>query len=67
LQIHLLVEALATAAGLYILYYYYVAMRRVYGQSPGRTLGKLAVLSLAYLLTAMLVPVATILYSVLAQ
>jgi hypothetical protein len=47
--------------------YYYLAMRRVYGQGPWLTLGKLAVLSLAYLATAVLVLVATAIYSVLAQ
>lgn len=67
LQIHLLVETLAIAVRLYIPYYYYVAMRRVYGQGPGRTFGKLVVLSLAYFMTGILVFAGTTLYSVLAQ
>jgi hypothetical protein len=50
---------------LYIPYYYYRGMRRVYGQGVGRTLGKLTVLSLAYGVVATLVLVATAIYSVL--
>jgi hypothetical protein len=57
----------AFAAGCYIPVYYYIAMRRVYGQSAGRTLGKLTVLALAYLIAAVLVLLATAIYSVLAQ
>jgi len=67
LRIHLLVMTLATGVGLYIPYYYFVGMRRVYGQSRRRTTGKLAVLFLAYLATALVVLVITRLYSVLAQ
>jgi hypothetical protein len=52
---------------LYIPYYYYRSMRQVYGEGPARTLGKFTVLSLAYLITAGLVLVATGLYSVLVQ
>jgi len=66
LQIHLLVVTLGWGVALYIPYYYFVAMRRVYGQSRVRTLGKLAVLSLAYLVTAFAALVVTSLYSVLA-
>jgi hypothetical protein len=58
---------LALVFGLYILYYYYRSMRQVYGEDTARTLGKFAVLSLAYLITAGLVLVATGLYSVLVQ
>jgi uncharacterized membrane-anchored protein len=66
LQIHLLVVTLATGVGIYIPDYYFVALRRVYGQSRRRTAGKLAVLSLAYLATAVVVLLATSLFSVLA-
>jgi uncharacterized membrane-anchored protein len=66
LQIHLLVVTLATGVGIYIPDYYFVALRRVYGQSRRRTAGKLAVLSLAYLVTAVVVLLATSLFSVLA-
>jgi len=67
LQIHLLVVTLGTGVALYIPYYYFVAMRRVYDQSRGRTAGKLAVLFLAYLVTALVVLIVTSLYSMLAQ
>jgi hypothetical protein len=67
LQVHLLVRTLAIAVGLYIPYYYYAAMRRVYGQGLARTFGKLVVLSLAYFMTGILVFAGTTLYSVLAQ
>ena len=67
LQIHLLVATLDWGVALYIPYYYFVAMRRVYGQSRGRTLAKLAVLLAAYLATALVVLVVTSVYSVLAQ
>jgi hypothetical protein len=65
--VHVSDGTLAFAVGGYIPCYYYLAMRRVYGQSAGRTFGKLMVLALAYLLTAVLVLLATALYSVLAQ
>jgi hypothetical protein len=42
-------------------------MRRVYGEAIAPTLGKLAVLTLAYLVTAAFVLLATGLYSVLVQ
>jgi hypothetical protein len=67
LQIHLLVATLDWGVALYVPYYYFVAMRRVYGQSRGRTLAKLAVLLAAYLATALVVLVVTTVYSVLAQ
>jgi uncharacterized membrane-anchored protein len=66
-QIDLLVVTLATGVGIYIPYYYFVAMRRVYGQSGKCTAGKLAVLFLAYLATALVALIVTGLYSVLAQ
>jgi len=61
------IRNLAIAVGLYIPYYYYRGMRRVYGQGAARTLGKLAVLSFAYLVTAGIVLAATAIYSVLVQ
>jgi hypothetical protein len=67
LHVHALVDALGILAGLYVPWYYYVAMRRVYEQSPGRTLGKLAVLVLAYLIAAVGVLLATSLYTVVAE
>jgi hypothetical protein len=60
-------STLAFVFGLYIPYYYFRAMRVVYGEGGGRTFGKLAVLSLAYLITAGLALIATGLYSVLVQ
>jgi hypothetical protein len=61
------VTPLAIAAGLYIPFYYYRGMRRVYGEGPARTVGKLVVLSIAYLITATLVLIGTGLYSALSQ
>jgi hypothetical protein len=52
---------------LYVPYYYFRAMRQVYGDGPGLTIGKFTVLSLAYLVVAVLLLVATGTYSVLAQ
>jgi Protein of unknown function (DUF3667) len=60
-------STLAFVFCLYIPYYYYRSMRQVYGEGTGRTLGKFTVLSLAYLITAGFVLVATSLYSVLVQ
>jgi hypothetical protein len=60
-------EPLAIAACLYLPYYYYRAMRTVYGEGPARTVGKLVVLSIAYLITATLVLIATGTYSALSQ
>jgi len=45
----------------------YHLFRRVYGEAIAPTLGKLAVLTLAYLVTAAFVLLATGLYSVLVQ
>ena len=67
LHVHALVEPLGILAGLYVPWYYYAAMRRVYGQSPGRTLGKLAVLVLAYAICAVVALLATSIYTVLAK
>jgi hypothetical protein len=58
-------DLLLFAIGLYIPYYYYRGMRRVYREGTARTLGKLAVLSLAYWVLAGFVLVATAIYSVL--
>jgi hypothetical protein len=66
-QAEVLVSALGLAVTVIIPYYYFIAMRRVYGQSRGRTLGKLVALSLAYLLIGLFIVVATSVYSVLAQ
>jgi len=67
LQIDLLATVLAVVVGFGIPYYYFVAMRRVYGESRGRTAGKLLMLSGAYLVTGLLILIATSVYSVLAQ
>jgi len=61
----LVTDPLFFALVLYFPYYYYQGMRRVYGDSGARTLGKLTVLSLAYLVMAATVLVATAIYSVL--
>ena len=61
------VGPLAVLAGLYVIFYKFRAMRRVYGGAIAPTLGKLTVLSLAYLVTAGFVLIATGLYSVLVQ
>jgi hypothetical protein len=60
-------DLLLWAIALYIPYYYYRGMRRVYGQGTARTLGKLTVLSLAYSVLAVVVLVATAMYSVLVH
>jgi|SRR6185437_16717376 len=67
LPISVLPALLGFAITLYIPYYYYLAMRRVYDQGTGATLGKLAVLALAYFVTGIFVLVTTSVYSVLAQ
>ncbi|HWW80538.1 MAG TPA: DUF3667 domain-containing protein [Steroidobacteraceae bacterium] len=67
IPIEAVASTLAFVFGIYIPFYYYRSMRQVYGEGTGRTLGKFAVLSLAYLVTAGLVLVATGLYSVLVQ
>ena len=63
----MLVSSVGLAVTCGIPCYYFIAMRRVYGQSRGRTLGKLLVLSLAYLIMSLFILVATAVYSVLAQ
>ncbi len=60
-------DALLFLLVFYIPYYYYRGMRRVYGEGAGPTLGKLAVLSLAYWVMAAFVLVATAIYSVLVH
>jgi hypothetical protein len=59
-------DGLFLAFLLYVLYYYFQAMRRVYGDGPGLTLAKFTVLSLAYLVVGVLLLVATGTYSMLA-
>jgi hypothetical protein len=49
---------------LYVPYYLYVSMRRVYGQGPWLTFAKLAVLSVTYLICAILTLALTGAYSV---
>ncbi|MDA8350521.1 MAG: DUF3667 domain-containing protein [Pseudomonadota bacterium] len=46
--------------------YYYLAMRRVYGQSPAWTLGKMAGLATAYLFIGLTVLAGTVTYSFLS-
>ncbi|MGC8518546.1 MAG: DUF3667 domain-containing protein [Steroidobacteraceae bacterium] len=46
--------------------YYYLAMRRVYGQSPAWTLGKMAGLAAAYLFIGLTVLAGTVAYSFLS-
>lgn len=65
--VHVPVGPLEYAVCGYIPCYYYLAMRRVYGQSRVYTLAKLIVLALAYLVAAILVLLATALYTVVAQ
>jgi Protein of unknown function (DUF3667) len=60
-------ESLFFVFALYVPYYYFRAMRRVYGDGPWLTLGKFTALSLAYLIVAVLLLVATGMYSVAAQ
>jgi hypothetical protein len=55
------------AIGLYIPFYYYRGMRRVYREGTARTLAKLSVLSLAYWVLAGFVLLATAIYSVLVH
>jgi hypothetical protein len=62
-----IVIPLTIAAWLYVPYYYYRAMRRVYGESAARTVGKLLVLSVAYLVTGILALLGTSIYSLLSQ
>jgi hypothetical protein len=58
-------DPLLFAVVLYIPYYYYRGMRRVYGEGTARTVSKLTVLSLAYAVLAVVVLLATAIYSVL--
>lgn len=58
---------LGTFLGLYLPYYYFRGMRRLYPEGVGRTLGKFTVLSVGYLVVAVLAMVATGIYSVLVQ
>ncbi len=44
----LVLGPVSDALSIYVLVYFYLAMRRVYRESPGRTLAKLAVISLGY-------------------
>lgn len=67
IPIEAVASTLAFVFCLYIPFYYYRAMRQVYGEGTARTFGKFTVLSLAYLITAVVVLVATSLYSVLVQ
>ncbi len=67
LPIAMLAVLLGFAIAFYVPYYYYLAMRRVYGQGIGVTVGKMTVLALAYSITAILVLAATSVYSLLAQ
>lgn len=60
-------KSLFVVFALYVPYYYFRAMRRVYGEGPGYTFGKFTVLSLAYLVVAVLLLLVTGTYSVLAQ
>jgi hypothetical protein len=60
-------EALSPLFALYVPYYYFRAMRRVYGDGPARTFGKFTVLSLTYLIVAIALLVANGLYSLLVQ
>ncbi len=57
-------KALTDAGWLYIAYYLFVSMRRVYGQSRLVTLTKLAILSFAYLAGALVTLALTAMYSV---
>jgi hypothetical protein len=55
----------ALAITIYVPIYYYLAMRRVYGQGPWRTAGKLVVVGVAYCFFGLLMLVATLSYSFL--
>jgi hypothetical protein len=66
-RIDAIVTALTIAVWLYVPYYYYRAMRRVYGESAARTVGKLLVLSVAYLVTGLLALMGASIYSLLTQ
>lgn len=63
---NLILEPISIALSIYVPVYFYLAMRRVYGQSPWRTLGKLAALSVDYFGIGMLMLVVIVTYSFLA-
>jgi Protein of unknown function (DUF3667) len=52
---------------LYVPYYYFRAMRQVYGEVAGLTIGKFSVVSFAYFIVGALLFLATGMYSVLEQ
>ena len=58
-------RAVDTAITIYILVYYYRAMRHVYGQGPWLTLSKMGVLAVAYLFLGVLMLGATVSYTFL--
>lgn len=59
-------KALADLAWLYVPFYLFVSLRRVYGQSRARTFAKLLALSLAYITGAGITLALTSVYSVLS-
>ncbi|MFM7118967.1 MAG: hypothetical protein ACKOZX_01730 [Gammaproteobacteria bacterium] len=60
-------SALFTAQSVYLPYYLYRSMRRVYGQSRGQTLFKLALLAVGYLLCLVLTSVGLLVMTALAM
>jgi hypothetical protein len=60
------VGAVKAAIAIYILLYFYGAMRQLYGQGRWLTLGKLAILGVVYFFLGMLMFMATVSYSFLA-
>ena len=63
---NLILEPISIALSIYVPVYFYLAMRRVYGQSPWRTFGKLAALSVDYFGIGLLMLVVIVTYSFLA-
>lgn len=61
----LVLAPVGVAITIYVPIYFYLAMRRVYGQGPWRTVGKLVVLGVAYCFFGLLMLVATFSYSFL--
>lgn len=61
----LVLDPVDTAITIYIPVYFYLAMRRVYGQSRGLTLGKLAVLGVVYSFLGLIMLTATFSYTFL--
>jgi hypothetical protein len=57
---------LTVSVWLYVPYYLFVSMRRVYGQGPWLTFAKLAVLSFTYIICAVIAVAATGAYSIFA-